>query len=123
MKNKIILSLFPVALSLLVAGCSSTGPIAKQQKNEPKEQVDAKGIFTESCATCHGTDGRAKTWHGRLVGAQNLADPKWQMNSSDTEIVHAIKTGPGAMPAFEKKLSEAEIEALAAYVRSFNTGS
>jgi hypothetical protein len=30
-----------------------------------------------------------------------------------------IKTGPKAMPAFEKKLSQSEIEALVAYVRAF----
>ena len=123
MKNKIVMGSFSIALAIVVAGCSSTGPAAKRQLNEPKEKVDAKAIFAESCATCHGVDGRAKTWHGRLVRAQNLGDAKWQMTASDSEIIHAIKTGPGAMPAFDKKLSEAEIEALAGYVRGFNPGS
>jgi len=53
------------------------------------------------------------------VGAQNFTDTQWQSDASDAEIVHAIKTGPGLMPAFKKKLSAAEIEALAAYVRTF----
>jgi len=123
MKNKIVPLLLSSMLFLLMAGCSSTGPLAKQQMNEPKEKVNAKGIFAESCVTCHGADGRAKTWHGRLVRAQNLADMKWQQTTSDDEIIHAIKTGPGAMPAFQKKLSQAEIEALVGYVRNFNSGS
>ncbi|HXF09412.1 MAG TPA: cytochrome c [Desulfuromonadaceae bacterium] len=123
MKNKILLFSLSSTIFLLVAGCSSTGPVAKRQMNEPKEKVDARGIFAESCATCHGADGRAKTFHGRLVRAQNLSDSKWQQTTSDTEIVHAIKTGPGAMPAFENKLSQAEIEALVGYIRNFNSGS
>jgi cbb3-type cytochrome c oxidase subunit III len=125
MKNKITrlgLLMVPV-LSLLVSGCSSTGPLAKQQAAYPKEKIDARGIFAESCATCHGKDGRAKTFHGRIVRAQNFTDTKWQQTTSNEEITHAIKTGPGAMPAFQKKLSPSEIEALAAYVRTFTTGS
>lgn len=34
-------------------------------------------------------------------------------------MIHAIKTGPRLMPAFQKKLSAAEIGAPAAYVRTF----
>jgi mono/diheme cytochrome c family protein len=76
----------------------------------------------ENCSTCHGKDGGARTFHGWLVGAQNLTEAKWQEQTTDPEILHAIKTGPGAMPAFEKKLSDAEIEALAKYVRTLTQG-
>jgi mono/diheme cytochrome c family protein len=48
-----------------------------------------------------------------------LTDNIWQAETSDAEILHAIKTGPGVMPAFGKKLSGTEIQALAIYVRSF----
>lgn len=121
MKNKIVISGFAAALGFLflTSGCSSVGPKAKQQAGLPKDKVDARALFDENCATCHGKDGRAKTFHGRLVGAQNFTDTKWQDTSSDAEIIHAIKTGPKVMPAFENKLSEAEIEALDAYVRTF----
>ena len=109
--------------SLLISGCTSTGPLARQEANVPAGQVDARGLFVENCATCHGKDGRARTFHGRLVGAQNLADTPWQEKTTDAEIIHAIKTGPGAMPAFEKKLSASEIQGLATYVRSLVEGS
>ena len=106
-------------LAGLVSGCASTYSLALKQANFPKEKVDAKGIFAENCATCHGQNGRAGTFHGWLVGAQNFTDAHWQSDTSDAGIIHAIKTGPGLMPAFEKKLSSTEIEALAAYVRTF----
>jgi len=119
MKKVIQLCGLIFGLSLLNFGCRSTPPLAAQQANYPKDKVDAHALFNENCATCHGKDGRAKTFHGWLVGAQNFTDAGWQEAASDEEIIHAIKTGPRVMPAFQKKLSESEIEALAAYVRTF----
>ena len=113
-----VLAVF-IGFSLFIWGCASKGPITVKEANYPVAQVDARGLFHENCAICHGKNGRAHTFHGRLVGAQNLTDPEWQSETSHSEIVHAIKTGPGAMPAFEKKLSPSEIDALAVYVRSF----
>jgi mono/diheme cytochrome c family protein len=119
MKNKIAISyLLILGLLFLISGCASTHTLAVQQAGYPKEKVDAHGLFVENCATCHGRDGHAKTFHGRFLGAQNLTDAEWQAETSDEEIIHAIKTGPKAMPAFEKKLSSSEIEALVAYVRT-----
>ena len=83
----------------------------------------AGGLFAENCVRCHGTNGRAHTFHGIILGAQNLTDAKWQLDTTDDEIIHAIKTGPHAMPAFDKKLSESEIEALAVYVRTFKAAN
>ncbi|HEV2434792.1 MAG TPA: c-type cytochrome [Verrucomicrobiae bacterium] len=103
----------------LISGCASTGPLTVQQANYPADKIDARGLFAENCATCHGKNGRAHTFHGWLVGAQNLTDPKWQADTTDGQILNAIKTGPSVMPAFEKKLSPSEIEALAKYVRTF----
>jgi mono/diheme cytochrome c family protein len=118
MKNKISKTL-PVlcAIGFLATGCASNNTLAKRQADLPKEQVDAPGLFVENCATCHGKDGRAKTFHGRLVGAQNLTEWEWQ--PTDDDILQAIRTGPSLMPAFGKKLSPAEIDALAGYVRTF----
>lgn len=108
--------------SIFIQGCASKGPLTVKEAGYPVSKVDARGLFQENCATCHGANGRAHTIHGRLVGAQNLTNQEWQSQTSDAQIIHAIKTGPSVMPAFEKKLSESEIDALAAYVRSFKQG-
>jgi mono/diheme cytochrome c family protein len=125
MKQGIALScLLAVAgLAWLATGCASSPTLAVQQAGYPKDQVDAPRLFVENCAACHGRDGRARTFYGRLLGAQNFTDARWQTNTSDDEIIRAIKTGPKLMPAFQKKLSPAEIEALAAYVRTFKPAS
>ncbi len=112
-----LLSLLPLLLCLL-AGCASR-PLAKAEANDPVDKVDAQGLFVENCSFCHGKNGRAHTFHGWLLGAQNLTNAKWQAETTDAQILNAIRTGPSVMPAFEKKLSETEIEALAKYVRTF----
>ncbi|MGA3284527.1 MAG: c-type cytochrome [Verrucomicrobiota bacterium] len=122
MKSKIAISCLLIVipgLLFLISGCASTRPLAAQQANYPEDKVDAHGLFIENCVTCHGKNGRARTFQGWLFLAQNLTDAKWQADTTDAEIIKAIKTGPREMPAFEKKLSPSEIDALATYVRSF----
>ncbi len=122
MKNKIAVACLLILISafpFLITGCASPGPLAVKQATYPEAKVDGPGLFVENCAVCHGKNGRAHTFHGILVGAQNLTKAKWQADTSDEEILHAIKTGPSVMPAFGKKLSPSEIDALAKYVRSF----
>ena len=121
MENKIAkacLLLLSLELFIFVSGCA-TRPLAKQEADYPVGKVDARALFVENCSICHGKNGRAHTFHGVLVGAQNLTKAKWQANTTDAQILNAIKTGPGVMPAFEKKLSPSEISSLALYVRSF----
>ena len=122
MKNKTIVVCLLMSISgflFLISGCASTGPLTAQQANYPADKIDARGLFTENCATCHGQNGRAHTFHGLLAGAQNFTSLEWQVATTDKQIVHAINAGPGVMPAFEGKLSPSEIEALAKYVRTF----
>jgi cbb3-type cytochrome c oxidase subunit III len=106
---------------LVAAGCSSTGNLAREQADFPKDKVDARGLFAENCAKCHGEDGRAKTFRGKLTHAQNFTDSEWKSMTTSDDMVRTIKKGHEHMPAFDKKLSESEIEALAAYVQTFQT--
>ena len=79
--------------------------------------TDAKVLFARHCATCHGQDGRAKTFKARFNHARNLTDQRWQTGVSDEHLFNSISRGRGRMPAWGGKLTETEIEALVAYVR------
>jgi mono/diheme cytochrome c family protein len=81
-------------------------------------QASGKELFEKNCAKCHGDDGQAKTFRGKLTHARNLTTADFQSNTSDEQIADAIRTGPKAMPSFEKKLSSDEINALVQYVRT-----
>lgn len=78
---------------------------------------DAATIYKSQCASCHGSDGRAKTFKAKFNGAKDLTRASWQETTSDEHIFNVISNGHEKMPAFGKKLSQAEIESLVAYVR------
>ena len=78
----------------------------------------AAELYSKNCATCHGKDGRAKTFKGKLKHTRDLTDPEWQDKASDERIFNSIMNGKGKMPAFGKKLSEQEINTLVTFVRA-----
>ncbi len=87
-------------------------------KSDPQNNVDASVLFEKHCDTCHGKDGQAKTFKAKFNHARNLTDAKWQAEVSDERLFNSISNGKGKMPAWGKKLSDAQINSLIAYVRS-----
>src|SRR5215470_14247094 len=85
--------------------------------------ADAKTNWANNCAQCHGASGKGDTKMGKMLNAMDLTDPKKQASFTDAQAATAIKDGikqggKTAMKAFAGKLTDAEIKALVAYVRS-----
>jgi len=100
-----------LALSLLIASGLSASA------------ADAKALWDANCAQCHGKDGKAQTKMGTTLGAKDLTDAKVQSQFSDAKATQSIKdgvkqNGKTTMKAFGGKLSDDEIKALVAYVRT-----
>ncbi len=75
-------------------------------------EVDGATVFARSCAGCHGSDG------GGGVGVQ-LSEGRVVEHYPDiADQIDVITGGRGGMPAFGQRLSEAEIQAVADYVRT-----
>jgi mono/diheme cytochrome c family protein len=113
-----LLAFAAIYLSAWVITSVTAGPVV-QNGNTTVSNAEAAALFDSKCSKCHGKDGRAKTLAGKLKHARNLADPDWQESVTDERIFNSISNGKGGMPAFGKKLSEAEINMLAAHVRTF----
>ncbi|HWS87603.1 MAG TPA: cytochrome c [Pyrinomonadaceae bacterium] len=79
----------------------------------------AESLFRQSCARCHGLDGRARTELGELTGAPDFADAAWQEGRSGQRMRASIAHGRGGMPSFKDRLSPGEIASLVAYIRGF----
>lgn len=87
------------------------------QSSNAQKDIDAGALFDKHCDTCHGKDGQAKTIKAKFNHARNLTDDKWQAEVTDERIFNSISNGKGKMPAWRKKLSEAQINTLVTYVR------
>ncbi len=83
----------------------------------------AEENWNKDCTQCHGKTGTADTKIGKILNAKDLTDPKVQASFTDAEATKAIKegikeNGKSKMKAFGDKLSDDEVKALVAYVRT-----
>ena len=77
--------------------------------------ADGAALWAQNCASCHGKDGSGNTTMGKKLG---LKDYTKSQSFSDAEAANVIKNGKGKMKAYKDKLSDADVKALVAYVRS-----
>lgn len=78
------------------------------------EDLDnAVTLFAENCASCHGEDARGMV----ETGAPDLTDAFWIYGGDRASIRQSIYNGrQGTMPAWEGRLTPAQIRLLALYV-------
>ena len=91
-----------IIISSVVAGCTASPP------EKPAEVAKGARLFALNCAHCHGVDAsgdEGPDLHGVM--------------KSDGKIANLIKNGKkGEMPKFSQKLSDADVQALIAFIRS-----
>jgi cytochrome c oxidase cbb3-type subunit 3 len=83
------------------------------------EEAAAKGeqVFAQACSACHGQDGKGK----QSMGAPNLTDNTWLYGSTYEWIKETVVNGrANQMPAQGDRLSDDQIQILAAYVYSLS---
>ena len=83
--------------------------------------ADGQKIYADTCVPCHGEDGRGRTPQGRKIGAKDLGQSKLGEAEIRRQINEGTKDAKGVqkMPPFKDKLSQDQIEALVAYVKTF----
>lgn len=77
--------------------------------------ADASALWGQHCASCHGKDGSGNTAMGKKLGVKDYTK---EQSFSDAEATNVITNGKGKMKAYKGKLSDADVKALVAYVRS-----
>jgi cytochrome c6 len=82
--------------------------------------------WTKNCAACHGPDGAGHTKAGRMAQVKDMTSQEYQKGFTDEQAAKQIKdglkdsSGKERMRAFGDKLSDDDIKALVAYVRSLS---
>ena len=78
--------------------------------------ADGDSVFKTHCTGCHGSDGKGNS----AIGTPDFTSPKTLSGLSDAEVIDTITNGRKGtiMPAWKGKLSDEEIAAVVAYLRS-----
>jgi mono/diheme cytochrome c family protein len=86
---------------------------------EPAKLRTARAVFERRCQRCHGDDGTGSPVRDRLPEIPNFASGRWQANHSDAQLQVSILDGGTRMPGFRGLISEEQVDALVAQLRSF----
>ena len=81
-----------------------------------KAQGTGEKTYKPKCAMCHGPDGKGQTAAGKATKARDLCSGEAK-NETDEQWIEIIRKGKNKMPGFDKKLSDAEIKDMIAYMR------
>jgi cytochrome c551 len=80
-------------------------------------QASAADLYKTKCAMCHGADGRGGTEMGTKLRVRSFSLPL-VAKESDQEMFDLTKHGKNKMPAYDNKLTDAQIKDLVRYIRS-----
>lgn len=81
--------------------------------------------YETHCVSCHAKDGKGETKAGRKAQVKDLTDKAHQASFTDAVALKSIKEGlkddkgKERMKAYGEKLTDDEIKALIAHVRTF----
>ena len=78
--------------------------------------ADGPTLYKQNCASCHGATGHADTPAGKALKVPPLAGDAKIAGLSEADVQARIRSNP-KHAAVLKKLSDADVQALAVYVK------
>ncbi len=96
-----------LVVTLAVGLCGSVG----------LAQSSGAAIFKTNCAACHGPNGIPNPTMVKLIGVLGVNSPEMQ-KLTPQEMVTVVTNGKGKMPAWNGKLTDAQIKAVVTYLRT-----
>jgi len=120
--------LIALLVGLLAIGLLAAGLARLFDTKPPPNASRGQRLYLAHCAHCHGVDGRGSWWATvSMLRPGDFTDLTRMRQHTDRYLFDIVKHGgspigrPG-MPGFEH-LSDTDVEALVAYVRTFAAGS
>jgi mono/diheme cytochrome c family protein len=108
--------LIAVTLVLLLGGVACNREVAGGK-------ADGAAVFAEVCSRCHGPGGTPPASLATQLGVRDLRSPEFAARATLDSIKQQIAKGSSnaIMPPFAGTLSDAQIDAVAAYVLALST--
>ncbi len=124
---------FPLHRYLITAGIAGIvlgSLIAGRAETENRDRaLTGRDLYIQSCATCHGFDGRGtpSSIRGFNIPVPDFTDCSFASREANADwVTVALKGGPARgfsrlMPAFEHIHTEEELEQIVTHIRTFCT--
>lgn len=111
-----------VSASSAPASPAASAAVGGKAPTPAQGPTAGRDVFRARCAACHGAEGRGDGPAAAALNPRptNFADPSSRMAKADSAVVGVIKNGRRAMPAFARMLSPAQIDSVAAYVKTLS---
>jgi mono/diheme cytochrome c family protein len=94
--------------ALILLATYLAGPVLAQTSGEE--------IYKAKCAICHGALGLADTPLGQVMKVQPFSAPE-MLKAPDAQFFASTRNGKGKMPAYNGKLTDAQIKDVLSYIR------
>jgi mono/diheme cytochrome c family protein len=106
-------------LRVAVLACS-LGAWSSSACNTGARDLDGNKLFTDTCARCHGPDGRGEAAARVQLGVPDMTDPRWQAAHTDGDIRRTVVEGSKSkkMPPFGSFYNDAQLGLLVEQVRA-----
>ena len=107
-----------IVVSISAAHRSASAATAGTAKS--LQAADGKELYLANCKQCHGVIGSpTKAAQSKYDHIASFADPAFFTARSEDSVVTVLKNGKGRdMKSFKDKMSEAEMHAVAQYIRT-----
>ena len=92
--------------------------------NAPERVAEGEGLFTQSCAECHGASGMGDAALSRSLSKLpgEIGSFAWQVARSDSQLAAVVRAGmPGTPMPPATQLSDAQVQSVVAFLRSLPT--
>lgn len=73
-------------------------------------------LYKSKCAMCHGPDGLANTPVAKSMKVPSFQSPD-ALKMSEGQLIEVTRNGKGKMPAYNGKLTDAQIKEVVAHIR------
>jgi len=82
-----------------------------------QDVANGQRAYNAKCASCHGPDGKGQTAPGKATKVRDFSLDEVK-KESDTVWTEIIVKGKNKMPGYDKKLSDAEVKDVVAYIHT-----
>ena len=82
-----------------------------------QDKANGEKVYKAKCAICHGPDGKGETATGKTTKARDICSDEVK-KEADAVWTDILAKGKNKMPAYDKKITDADVKDVIAYMRS-----